>query len=290
MILNLVLTAPAPEIKRCDSYFIFCLRALNAPPTQRGCDTPYVTSEVAGNNASIDFIQPAFLGTTNPFHLNASGLWQVSIFFTKATTADTHDTHLQGVQFYVEVKDRDYNNLFNDTARDDLIDSFAINLFDSADTHTVVMSPGTYRYGRISVTTNVQCAESYHGDQCQFVNKCERDSIECSGRGVCVAVRNSYICDCEPGYTGMNCEMTDYCFGQNCSVRGACLNKRLSYHRICDSGFTGKDCCPWRSGWLNSCSSACTGDSHYPATSGDCFACEKKKEQVLNVYVCLWQA
>ena len=156
-----------------------------------------------------------------------------------ATTADTHDTHLQGVQLYIEVKDRDYTNLFHDTVQDDLIDVFAIVIVS---THTVVMSQGTYRYGRISVTTNVQCAESYHGDQCQFVNMCERDSIECSGLGVCVAEMDTYVCNCEPGYTGMNCEMTDYCFGRNCSMRGACQNKQSSYHCIYDPGFTGSDC------------------------------------------------
>ena len=66
--------------KLCDSYFIFCLRPPNTPHTQRGCDTPNITSEVASNNASIDFNQPIFLGVTNPFHLNASGPWQVSVF------------------------------------------------------------------------------------------------------------------------------------------------------------------------------------------------------------------
>ena len=68
------------EHERCDSYFIFCLRPLNTPPTQRGCDTPNITSEVARNNASINFTQPTFLGIANPFQLNASGPWQVSIF------------------------------------------------------------------------------------------------------------------------------------------------------------------------------------------------------------------
>ena len=222
----------------CDSYFIFCLRPLNTSHTQRGCDTPNITSEVAGNNASID--STTFLGITNPLHLYASGPWQVSIF-SIAITADTHDTHLQGVQLYVEVKDRDYNSTAtaNDTVVDDLIDSFAIK---TVDTHTVEMSPGTYGYGRISVTTSVQCAESYYGDQCRFVNKCERDSIECSGLGKCVAEVDTYVCNCNPGYTGMYCNMTDYCFGQNCSMRGACQNEQSSYHCICDPGFTGSNC------------------------------------------------
>ena len=64
----------------CDSYFMFCLRPLNTSPTQRGCDTPNITSEVARNDASINFINSTFLGIANPLLLNASGLWQVRIF------------------------------------------------------------------------------------------------------------------------------------------------------------------------------------------------------------------
>ena len=80
VILNLVVyIAALEETELCDSYFIFCLRPLNTPHTQRGCGTPNITSEVALNNASIDFTQPTFLGIINPFHLNASGPWQVSI-------------------------------------------------------------------------------------------------------------------------------------------------------------------------------------------------------------------
>ena len=67
------------EHERCDSYFIFCLRPLNTSHTQRGCDAPNITSEVAHNNASIDFTNSTFLGITNPFHLNASRHWQVRV-------------------------------------------------------------------------------------------------------------------------------------------------------------------------------------------------------------------
>ena len=172
------------------------------------------------------------------------------------------------MQLYVEVIDRDYTNQFNDTAQDDPIDVFAIVIVS---THTVAMSPGTYGYGRISVSTSVQCAESYHGDQCQFVNKCERDNVECSGRGVCVAEVDTYVCICEPGYTGMNCEMTDYCFGRNCSTRGACQNKQSSYHCICDPGFTGKDC-----ETFNYCAGVnCSGN-------GQCFNGENKYNCICN--------
>ena len=226
------------ETKRCDSYFIFCLRPLNTPPIQRGCDTPNITSEVAKNNASIDFTQHTFFGITNPFHLNASGLWQVSVF-TIATKADTHDTHLQGVQLYVEVKDRDYTTTFNDSVQDDLIDVFAIY---TVGTYTAATIIGIHGYGRISVTTSVHCAESYIGDPCQFVNKCERDNIECSGLGVCVAKVDTYVCNCEPGYTGMYCEMTDYCFKQNCSGNGQCFNGENNFSCKCYHGFTGELC------------------------------------------------
>ena len=165
----------------------------------------------------------------------------------------------------MEVIDKDYTNLFNDIAQDDLIDVFAIDIVRIG-THTVVMSPGTYGYGTVSVATSVQCAESYYGDQCQFVNKCEQDSIECSGLGKCVAVMDTYVCNCDLGYTGMYCEMTDYCSGQNCSMRGACQNEQSSYHCICGPGFTGNDC----EFDINKCEGQnCSGN-------GQCFNVESK--------------
>ena len=68
------------KLERCDNYFIFCLRPLNTPRTQRGCDAPNITSGVADNNASIDFTNSTFLGITNPFFLNASIPWQVRAY------------------------------------------------------------------------------------------------------------------------------------------------------------------------------------------------------------------
>ena len=135
--------------------------------------------------------------------------------------------------------DWDRTARFKDTVEDDLIDSFAINFYHL---YTVVISPGTHGYGRISVTTSIQCEESYHGDQCQFVNKCERDSIECSGLGVCVAEVDTFVCNCEPGYTGMYCEMTDSCFKQNCSGNGQCVNRDNNFSCTCYHGFTGELC------------------------------------------------
>ena len=64
--------------RRCDNYFTFCLRALNTLSREGGCDTPEIISKVAHNDAPIDFNQPTFLGTQNPFQLNAFGPWQVS--------------------------------------------------------------------------------------------------------------------------------------------------------------------------------------------------------------------
>ena len=66
------------KVARCDSYFTFCLRPLNTPSTQRGCDTSNLTSKVH-KDASIDFTNSTFLGTANPLFLNASGPWQVRV-------------------------------------------------------------------------------------------------------------------------------------------------------------------------------------------------------------------
>ena len=120
----------------------------------------------------------------------------------------------------MEVKDRDYTNLFNDIAQDDPINVFAI---DIVSTHTVAMSPGTYGYGTISVTTSVQCAESYHGDQCQFVNfvDCEIDINECedqscSGNGQCFNEKNNFTCTCYDWFTGELCNIvTEMCINMH---------------------------------------------------------------------------
>ena len=68
--------------RRCDTFFTYCLRPLNA--TGSGCGSPSsgheIQSDVNVNDAAVDFSQSTVLGLSNP--INFSGLtndWNVSV-------------------------------------------------------------------------------------------------------------------------------------------------------------------------------------------------------------------
>ncbi len=60
---------------------------------------------------------------------------------------------------------------------DDLVDIITVqlrsNLLNSAGL-TLTSISGYHNYGKMSLTVRVYCATFYHGDQCQFVDVCER--------------------------------------------------------------------------------------------------------------------
>ena len=54
---------------------------------------------------------------------------------------------------------------------------------------------------------------------------------------------NMFLCDCEPGYTGTDCETNiDDCVNRNCSGNGVCVDGVNSFSCECVSGFTGEMC------------------------------------------------
>ena len=65
--------------RRCDTFFIFCLRPLRAG-SGLGCNSGTVLqSRVNVNDATIDFSQSSFLGLNNPFTLpGLTNNWNVS--------------------------------------------------------------------------------------------------------------------------------------------------------------------------------------------------------------------
>ena len=146
-----------------------------------------------------------------------------------------------GIQLYVGVVDRDSQE--NDS--DDLVDIITVQLrsdvLNSAGL-TLTNVSGVHNYGKMSLTVRVHCAQFYHGEQYQFVDVCERDSIMCSGSGMCVKMMNSYTCVCDGGFIGEDCELIDYCFEQSCNGNGICTNEESSFVCNCNTGYTGIDC------------------------------------------------
>lgn len=79
------------------------------------------------------------------------------------------------------------------------------------------------------------------------------------------ATRGSgYQCDCNPGFTGRNCENT-YCTGETCSGHGKCVNEDDGHYCDCTPGFVGDECADtYCSGETCSGHGSCTnGDKGY---------------------------
>ncbi|XP_071134216.1 fibropellin-3-like [Mytilus edulis] len=60
--------------------------------------------------------------------------------------------------------------------------------------------------------------------------------------GTCLPAANGYICYCEPGFTGKNCEIDeDDCEREPCSY-GTCVDEINGYTCVCNVLFHGKNC------------------------------------------------
>ena len=58
--------------------------------------------------------------------------------------------------------------------------------------------------------------------------------VDCGANGVCV----TGTCDCEDGYSGVNCEIFDPCFNIECGENGTCVDGTCD----CDDGYYGDNC------------------------------------------------
>uniref|UniRef100_A0A5S6QJ85 Cubilin n=1 Tax=Trichuris muris TaxID=70415 RepID=A0A5S6QJ85_TRIMR len=67
---------------------------------------------------------------------------------------------------------------------------------------------------------------------------------KCPPYSHCVNTPDSYRCDCDRGYTGVNCqEVVDRCDSSACmSGRGLCVSEHAGYHCQCDQRYTGGLC------------------------------------------------
>ena len=90
------------------------------------------------------------------------------------------------------------------------------------------------------------CLSSYTGDRCQFINPCFPVS-PCLFGGTCIAVLNSYSCQCPPGRTGNTCQLfadSPCASGFQCTNGGTCivLSGTTTASCICRANFTGRNC------------------------------------------------
>ena len=62
-------------------------------------------------------------------------------------------------------------------------------------------------------------------------------SNPCKNSGVCKSERLTYVCLCNGGYEGDNCELkVNECDSKPCQNDGQCVDKDDSYHCKCKAG------------------------------------------------------
>ncbi|PIK54317.1 putative MAM and LDL-receptor class A domain-containing protein 1 [Apostichopus japonicus] len=79
------------------------------------------------------------------------------------------------------------------------------------------------------------------GGNCIDIDKCA--SNPCWNGGSCTQTASMFVCECVPGYTGLNCQFdVDECESSPCEEPRVCVDRLNRYECICEGGFTGENC------------------------------------------------
>ncbi|CAI5447061.1 unnamed protein product [Caenorhabditis angaria] len=67
-------------------------------------------------------------------------------------------------------------------------------------------------------------------------------AVDCNNRGTCLGTKKTFICACQLGYSGTNCEETVCDSSRDCNGRGLCLGTTNQLTCLCNLGYTGRRC------------------------------------------------
>ncbi|CAD5225180.1 unnamed protein product [Bursaphelenchus xylophilus] len=69
-------------------------------------------------------------------------------------------------------------------------------------------------------------------------------SSDCNNNGVCLGTKNKFVCMCNLGFSGKQCEETWYplCDPSDCNNHGLCVGNKKTFVCACHLGYTGRHC------------------------------------------------
>ena len=106
------------------------------------------------------------------------------------------------------------------------------------------------------------CTDDYLGSDCEFLNKCLQRPCQ---HGSCHPVDDKYVCSCDHGYQGENCDVNiNDCANVVCENGGECLDGVTKFDCTCYYGYKGRYC-QYPSNMLT-CESETNSRIKWPAT------------------------
>ena len=165
-----------------------------------------------------------------------------------------HDS-MQGVQVFIEIQDEDIGNSNRWGARqpDELVDILVIDYNQAVRTSHRQNYTGMYGFVIMDLNITVFCVENFAEPDCSqcvpgFTGPDCKTNIDdcmsnpCAPHGKCLDGIASFMCNCDPGFTGELCQTIDHCVGIECNGNGLCVNNIDSYICNCSAGFNGSEC------------------------------------------------
>ena len=138
------------------------------------------------------------------------------------------------------------SNDFDMEGSDEVIDMFAIDIPqsvvpESPESNEMVVL-GRFGFARINIRYRVMCEQFFYGNFCENFNECLAWQVQCQNNGECIDQENTFLCQCQSGFSGGVCQNVDYCYNISCSNQGQCQEVSNSFNCECDPGYTGQLC------------------------------------------------
>uniref|UniRef100_A0A5F8H715 EGF-like domain-containing protein n=1 Tax=Monodelphis domestica TaxID=13616 RepID=A0A5F8H715_MONDO len=156
-------------------------------------------------------------------------------------------SHFLGMNLMNVSKDTFINCLQNDSAQDELL--FGCKLKGTHEVNPQWLSIGTHYLLTVVERSPFLCKLGLRLNVTVKQQFCQasQNAPFCSGHGRCLSEvwNKTYVCHCEPPYSGEFCQEVDECFQNPCHNNGICINKREgqngnSYECIYLPQFIGK--------------------------------------------------